>query len=84
MIDRLLTILAFAEYIAASKRTAKRIIGSGEMPSYKVRGRVMVKLSDVELWLEENRIERTVADQPSNLKILVSRAVKRARERGAS
>jgi len=79
--DRLLTILALAQYICASTRTARRIVQLGEVPSYKVRGRVMVKLSDVERWLEANRIERSTAEKPSALKCLVARAVRRARER---
>jgi excisionase family DNA binding protein len=77
--DRLLTILALAQYICASTRTARRIIGSGEIPSYKVRGRLMVKFSDVEMWLEAHRVE--VAERRSQLKSLVARAVQRARER---
>jgi excisionase family DNA binding protein len=80
--DRLLTILALAQYICASTRTARRIVASGEIPSYKVRGRIMVKFSDVERWLEVHRIER--AAEPGNLKSLVARAVRRARERRAS
>jgi excisionase family DNA binding protein len=80
--DRLLTILALAQYICASTRTARRIVVAGEIPSYKVRGRVMVKFSDVERWLEANRIER--ANEKSDLKALVRRAVQRARARRAS
>lgn len=82
MTDRLLTILAFAEYICASMRTARRIVQSGEIVSYKVRGRVMVKFSEVERWLEAHRLER--ANEKSDLKTLVQLAVQRARERRAS
>ena len=82
MADRLLTILMFAQYLCASTRTARRIIASGEIPAYRVRGRVMVKFSDVELWLEANRVAR--ANEKSSLKTLVQRAVASARERRAS
>jgi excisionase family DNA binding protein len=77
--DRLFTILALAQYICASTRTARRIVASGEIPSYKVRGRVMVKFSDLEMWLEAHRVD--VAERRSQLKSLVNRAVQRARDR---
>jgi excisionase family DNA binding protein len=79
--DRLLTILALAQYICASTRTARRIVASGEIPSYKVRGRTLVRFADLERWLEANRIERTAAEKRNELKSLVARAVQRARER---
>jgi excisionase family DNA binding protein len=82
MTDRLLTILAFAQYICGSTRTARRILASGELPSYRVGGRVMVKFSDVEVWLEGKRIE---PQEPNNsLKSIVAKAVERARQRRAS
>jgi hypothetical protein len=43
---------------------------------------VMVKFSDVELWLEGNRIEPPAAN--NNLKSIVAKAVQKARERRAS
>jgi excisionase family DNA binding protein len=81
--DRYLGMAEFGAYIGGkSGRTARRIVASGEVPFYRVRGTLLVKLSEVETWLEAHRVE--VVEKRSDLKSLVDRAVQRARERRAS
>jgi excisionase family DNA binding protein len=77
--DRLLTLLEFAKYICTSRKTARRIVERGEIPSFRIGASLRVRLSDVERFIEDRRIERVA--EASGLKSLVARAVQRARDR---
>jgi len=80
--DRLMTLPEFARYIAASTRTARRIVSRSEIPAFKIGAGLRVRLSDVERYVESHRIERPA--ESGGLKSLVQRAVQRAREKRAS
>jgi hypothetical protein len=83
MSDRLCTLAEFGAQLGGrSARTAQRIVERDSIPTYRVNNSRLVKQSDIDLWLEANRIER--AREADSLKSLVARAVARAKARRAS
>ena len=74
MTERLLALLDFAQILAKSERTVRRMINEGEIPAYRIGASLRVRESDVEAFIESRKLERPAED----LKALVQRAVERA------
>ncbi|NKS74706.1 excisionase family DNA-binding protein [Rhodococcus hoagii] len=54
MNDQLLTVVQVAERLAVSPRTIGRMYRTGEIPYVRVRGRVLIKSTDIEKYIEDH------------------------------
>lgn len=82
MTNHFITIPTFAARIDASPKTAKRIVKSAGLPTFPIGGQLRLRESDVNAYLEGQRIEPTIPE--TNLKTLVHAAVERVKKRRAS
>lgn len=55
----LFTTESLASYLCVSPRTVRRILGEGEIPSYKIGGARRIDPDDVDRYLEARRVGRT-------------------------
>lgn len=83
MSDHFITIPHFAERVDASAKTAKRIVESAGLPTFRIGGQLRLRESDVDGYLEGQRIEPATPAETS-LKTLVHAAVERAKKRRES
>ena len=54
----LLTVYELIEWIRLGRTRTQALLRSGEIPSYKLGRRRMIRRRDVEAWLEQNRDTR--------------------------
>jgi len=56
MSDEILTLKEVAEYLKLAEKTAYRLAADGKLPGFKVGGSWRFKESDIEKWIEEQKI----------------------------
>ena len=52
------TVNEIADQLAVSRETVRRLIASGDLPSYRFGGSIRIKADDVELYLLEHAVVR--------------------------
>jgi len=57
MSDEILTLKEVAEYLKLAEKTAYRLAADGKLPGFKVGGSWRFKESDIEKWIEEQKIK---------------------------
>jgi excisionase family DNA binding protein len=82
MTDRFLRVNTGAEFLDCSKSTFRRFIKEGKFPGYRIGGRLCVKESDLNAFVESQRLPATPG--ASGLMSAVSKYIERARARRAS
>ena len=55
MKDNILTIKEVAIYLKLNEKTAYRLAGEKKLPDFKVGGSWRFKLSDLDVWIEEQK-----------------------------
>lgn len=68
---RYLTLDEAAQYLALSRRSLQRCIAAGDVPAYKVRGRVLLRLDQLDAWIDRSTTTK------SRVQVLVDRALGR-------
>lgn len=58
MKSEILTLEEVADFLKTSVKTVRRLIGSGELPAFKVRGQLRVRKSDLEAYIDR-QLERS-------------------------
>ena len=56
MTDEILTLKEVAEYLKLAEKTAYRLVAEGKLPGFKVGGSWRFKRTDIEKWIEENKV----------------------------
>ncbi|MFC1602317.1 helix-turn-helix domain-containing protein [Pseudomonadota bacterium] len=56
MNDEILTMKEVADYLKLAEKTAYRLAAEGKLPGFKVGGSWRFKKTDVESWIEENKV----------------------------
>lgn len=54
-VEPLFTVKTLTEYLGLGERTVRRMIATGELPSYKLKGQRRVRPRDVERWIDQHR-----------------------------
>lgn len=57
MSDQILTLKDVAEYLKLAEKTAYRLAAEGKLPGFKVGGSWRFKQSDIDLWIEEQKLD---------------------------
>ena len=55
--DRLLDLKNLSEYSSLGVPTLRDYLRSGGLPHFKLKGKILVKLSEFDAWLEAFRVE---------------------------
>jgi excisionase family DNA binding protein len=53
LLSRIMSIIQTAEYLHVSEQTIRRLIREKEIPSFKVRHQIFIRLMDVDSWIEK-------------------------------
>ena len=53
----ILTVKEVSEYLKLNEKTAYRLAAKGEIPGFKVGGSWRFRKSEIDQWIEENRIK---------------------------
>ena len=56
MSGEILTLKEVAEYLKLAEKTAYRLAADGKLPGFKVGGSWRFKESDIEKWIEEQKL----------------------------
>ena len=56
--DRLLDLKGLSEYSSLSIPTLRDYIRSGGLPHFKLKGKILVRLSEFDEWLESFRVDK--------------------------
>ena len=59
MNDEIMTLKEVAEYLKLAEKTAYRLAAEGKLPGFKAGGSWRFKSSDIENWIEEEKIRDT-------------------------
>jgi excisionase family DNA binding protein len=73
-----------AQQIKKHPRTVSRLIKDGLLPAFRIGGTVRIAQTDLDNYIESQRIPVVAPSKNDGLKALVARAVAKARERRAS
>ena len=58
----ILTVKELSEYLKLNEKTAYRLAAKGDIPGFKVGGSWRFRKSEIDQWIEENRIKGLKAD----------------------
>jgi excisionase family DNA binding protein len=64
---RLLTARELGQLLGFSAATIVDWSEAGKLPAFKVGGRLRFRLSEIEAWLEEQRLEQTPRREPGEV-----------------
>ncbi len=53
----ILTVKELSEYLKLNEKTAYRLAAKGDIPGFKVGGSWRFRKSEIDQWIEENRIK---------------------------
>ncbi|HIF60346.1 MAG TPA: DNA-binding protein [Rhodospirillales bacterium] len=53
----ILTVKEVSEYLKLNEKTAYRLAAKGDIPGFKVGGSWRFRKSEIDQWIEENRIK---------------------------
>jgi len=57
--DPLLDLRGLSEYSSLGVPTLRDYLRSGGLPYFKLKGKILVRLSEFDIWLEDYRVKRT-------------------------
>jgi len=57
MAKKFITVKRFAEILNMDHQTIRRKIKAGEIPAYKIGGKVLLKREEIDKWIESQKIE---------------------------
>ncbi len=59
MSGEILTLKDVAEYLKLAEKTAYRLAAEGKLPGFKVGGSWRFRESDIESWIEAQKVDKT-------------------------
>jgi hypothetical protein len=69
--DRMLSGPMLRDYLAKGDRSVRRFLAGRHVSVYLINGRPHVRKSELDAWIESQRLDRSVQQQPNSLKSLL-------------